>query len=252
MTQDQKTTENQKVTEDHRSKDQETTDNKKYVRSYYSLRKTVGIIGIAFPFALLFISYCLEKEIASSISQYYHYNHLSRDIFVLVMSTIGIFMFFYVGHTKDAAWEFDNILSNLAAIFAFGTALFPTTPKGTEVDITQHVPNFTGWIHNVSAVLLFACFIIFSWYRFTKSDTPKEEMGTEKRIRNTIYRVCAIIMAVSLLFIIVIFFIDTGKVPFFNTLSSDWKIIFWLEALLLYAFGFAWLVKGKAILKDKK
>jgi hypothetical protein len=41
-------------------------------------------------------------------------------------------------------------------------------------------------------------------------------------------------------------------IPWLGDILKAIKPVFWLEWIALVAFGVSWLVKGKAILKDKK
>lgn len=77
---------------------------KQYIRSYLALRRAVGLIGIFLPIVLLTISSVLGKEVAYSVSRYYHVHWFTRNIYVSAISILGIFMLFYIGYDK---W--DNI-----------------------------------------------------------------------------------------------------------------------------------------------
>jgi hypothetical protein len=36
-----------------------------------------------------------------------------------------------------------------------------------------------------------------------------------------------------------------------QTIVKDWNPTFWLESIMIWAFGFAWLVKGETLWRDK-
>ena len=237
-------------------------DSKKYMRNYYSLRRTVGIVGIALPVILALISFITQTDLMFTISKYYHHPiGFSHDVYISALTILGIFLFFYIGYDKT-----DNILANIAAILAFATAWFPSTPPSYLSNIMIWCNNTGAWcstatigkLHLLSAASLFICFIIFSGFRFTKSDVPKEAMTRRKRMRNKVYIWCASIMAALLLLIvcifILIFFSKSGTGCFAASMEkiSNGPVILILESFLLVAFGISWLVKGEGLLKDKE
>lgn len=72
-------------------------------------------------------------------------------------------------------------------------------------------------------------------------------MTNEKKKRNKIYQVCAIVM-IACLVIIGLYMIALK--PCYPNLENVHPV-FCFEALALVAFGFSWLTKGEFILKDK-
>lgn len=108
------------------------TDNT-LVISYLELRKFVGWLGLLMPFILI-IGGCftaVKGGIQPTISDYY-YTPI-RNIFVGILCAIGVFLFSYRGYPPKENQPkkpiiSDNAAGNLAALFAVGVALFPTTP----------------------------------------------------------------------------------------------------------------------------
>jgi hypothetical protein len=90
--------------------------------SFMTLRKAVGSLGIALPFVVWGGSFLFGNcdGIKPTISDYYYTN--MREIFVGILCAISLFLFTYKGYSK-----LDNWSANVAAIFALGIALFPTT-----------------------------------------------------------------------------------------------------------------------------
>ena len=205
--------------------------------SYRKLRRTVGVLGIALPFVLLLCSLvCGGCKLLPTISDYYYSNMV--DIFVGILFTIGWFLFAYEGYETR-----DNIVGNLACFFALGVALFPT--KGTGIIHT---------LHYISAFGLFLTLIYFSIFLFTKTEEggklfefPKfrkrDCLSPEKLNRNRIYVFSGLVMFLCLVAIII-----------YKCFSDPWLYkyapVFWLESLMLVAFGFSWFVKGDALFKD--
>src|SRR5664279_4207021 len=97
------------------------------VRSYLTLRKAVGIIGMSLPFVLVFGKWLFESPgIQNSISAYYYTG--MRNVLVGSLCAIGVFLFSYRGYKTDGP------AGILASVFSIGVALFPTAPEGSASD----------------------------------------------------------------------------------------------------------------------
>lgn len=200
-----------------------------HTHSYLSLRKSVGIIGILFPFVLYMITYIISNQgVQPSISHYYHTH--AGDVFVGALCAISLFMFFYTGYSRA-----DNWAGNLAGLFALGVAWFPTPEVG---DVTDWV----GRIHFISALLLFLTLSYFCLFLFTKSGSTKEERSRNKRIRNGIYIACGVIMLLCLVFLAYVFLNDLDD-------TSSFPYVYTGETIALVAFGASWLIKGEFMFK---
>ena len=81
--------------------------------SYLMLRKTIGILGLAFPIALIIgsVAFFGCQEVQGSISAYYHTD--MRNLFVGVLCAIGLFLFTYTGYDST-----DATAGNIACMFA--------------------------------------------------------------------------------------------------------------------------------------
>ena len=211
-------------------------ENKKDIRlfviSYLTLRKSVGVLGMALPFILAIGYFILDKDfrILNSISTYYHY-HIGNAL-VGILCGFALFLFAYRGHDKR-----DNIAGHLGCIFALGIAFFPNSPNdpGTLLNI----------LHLISATSFFSVLIYFSLVLFTQSDKPKPYTKA-KRNRNKVYYFCGYTMLGCILTIAVYMLWIKGN----STRIDNLEPVFWLESLALFAFGFSWLTKGQAIFKD--
>ena len=207
------------------------------VRSYLFLRRSVGIIGVALPLVLIIGKIILESPgISGSISAYYY--SVMRDVFVGSLWAIGIFLICY-------RYDFlDDFASTLAGICAIGVSLFPTTP---DVGATQR-QTAIGLAHGSFAAcffLILALMVIFL-FRRTDQDNPTPR----KQQRNTVYLFCGIaILACVVIAALLLFVPNLPVTPWLRPLHP----IFWLETLSIFAFGFAWFVKGETLcfLKDK-
>jgi len=215
-------------------KDQQTEQS--LIISYLTLRKTIGILGIALPFVLFLGALLIFREgIQSSISSYYYTG--MRDVFVGALWAIGIFLFSYRGYEP-----IDNITGNLGCLFALGVALFPTAPDVNPSDAQKVV----GFFHMAFAALFFFTMIFFSLFLFTKTK-PQIPPTRRKLQRNLVYRVCGYLMILCVVLMTLYYMLPKSwTAPF-----VPYNPVFWLETLAILSFGISWLVKGEAILKDE-
>lgn len=203
--------------------------NNQQVISYFTLRKLIGILGIALPALMVLFNYISLKslKIEFSISDYYD-NGSAGYVFVGVLFVLGFFLLSYKGYEK-----IDDRTADIGCIAALGVALFPTTSK----NYTVHVMHF------VFAILLFSIFIFFSLYLFRKTSGVKK-VSKQKVLRNRVYVTCGIIM------IVCIIGIALASLGLMGAAAAEYKIVFWLEAIALSSFGFSWIVKGELLWKD--
>ena len=193
--------------------------------SYRTLRRVVGVLGVALPIVLMLWGFALlgRVEILPSISDYYSLR--TRDAFVGILFAIGWFLFSYRGHERK-----DDIAGDLACLFALAVAVFPNSGAGWE-----------KVVHFGSAMLLFLVLAYFSIFLFTKSGgspTPR------KLTRNRVYRACGIVMVAC------IALIGIYTLLLKCTSLSDLHPVFWLESIALWAFGISWFVKGETLWCD--
>ncbi len=197
--------------------------------SHLTLRRVVGILGVALPVILALWGFALCEciELQNSISDYYGLR--TRDALVGILFGIGWFLFAYRGYDLG-----DSIAGYLACLFALGVALFPNSSG----DEWQRVVHFT------SAVMLFLVLSYFALFLFTKSNEPRESWTDQKTLRNRIYMACGAVMLACIVLIGLYF----GLLK--DTAVSDIKPVFWLESLVLWTFGISWFVKGQTLWKD--
>lgn len=201
---------------------------KRLVINYLKLRRYIGFLGISLPFIMMFGVAVIDQNadfVQDSISSYYYTD--MRNVFVGILVAVSVFLHAYKGHEK-----IDNILASLAALSSLLVALVPTSVSNPAQEA----------VHLASAAIFFLILAYFSWFLFTKSG--KENPTPQKLKRNRIYRVCAVIMVLSIV-----------SIPVFAAILDDTyyglNLTFWFEALALWAFGFSWLTKGEAILADE-
>ncbi|MBB5723723.1 hypothetical protein FHS72_003368 [Loktanella ponticola] len=216
------------------------------VLSFTRVRTALGLLGMCLPLFLILGGLLdlprVDSEVGRiepTISDFYHTTY--RDIFVGTLCAIGVFLISYRGYRREEGeWIDDDWLATTAGISAFGVAFFPNEGGGVKVaSMTQHLlgAEFTPIIHYLSAFVFFSSLAAFCFVKFARTCS----MG-----RRRVYIACGwtIIAALILTALAVVFkrFIGgTGR-----EIVLDYNLIFWFEAMGIWAFGLSWLTKSKA------
>ncbi len=237
-------------------------EGKEVENSYMALRQSIGILGMLLPFAVVIFAAvfgsnaCLPMNCFSTISATYHTN--AGPIMVGLLFCVGLFLITYTGYDKQ-----DSIISTICGIAAMGIAFFPCTIKvlsidefgqslGTRVGIFHLPIEVSNIIHLVFAAVFFLLLAYYSFFLFTKTSN-KKNMSHEKKKRNLLYRICGLVIFISILCILVInilytFVFSANPPDFYAFEYTFYGIAF--ETIMLFAFGLSWLTKGGAIMKD--
>ena len=206
--------------------------------SFQTLRKTVGWLGISLPLAMIVGNFLFGNcaSLQDTVSHYYY--TVTGDLFVGILIAVALFLFTYKGYDKK-----DNWWTALAGFFALCVALFPTNDNSTDSCAIIHLPDheLRRMVHYVSAASFFLVLAGISYFLFTKN---RGVLTKEKKMRNKIYRICGVVILLSMLAVGWYGFSHQGE------RWSALKPVFWLEWLSLLAFGVSWLVKGEAFLED--
>ncbi|WP_029037249.1 hypothetical protein [Salinimicrobium xinjiangense] len=213
--------------------------NKNYIFTYRRLRRAIGYLGLALPVLLIGLSFIpfFKTAVQPSISDYYYTN--LRDIFTGTLAAVGLFMISYKGHDNPSILKNDQLLTNIAGIMAVGVALIPVTPGGASRYVLTLIPyqiSWLGWLHYGFAALLFGIFALLAINVFTIGQNEAEDIPTSRLNENNIYRFCG---SAILVLIILIPISENFRLFRYSTLI--------LEALALFFFGTAWLIKGRAL-----
>ena len=193
--------------------------------SYRTLRRVVGVLAVSLPVVLAIWGWALGHGLLPSISDYYALR--TRDALVGVLFTVAWFLFTYHGYDRR-----DNTAGNLACLFALGVALLPN----------HGASELEGTLHFVSAAALFLVLAYFALVLFT---TTKGTPTPQKLIRNRIYRACGTAILVCIVAI------GIAHLALDEPTRTSTAIVFWLESLALWAFGFSWFVKGETVFRDR-
>ena len=211
-----------------------TDDNELF--TYRRIRKSIGLLGVLLPIVLLCFSLInfFNTQIQPSISHYYYTN--LRDIFTGTLYAVGLFLFLYKGHTNKSFLKNDNLLTNIAGVMATGVALVPTFPAEGQVKEYSVIPWDGGWFHYGFAAVLFLIFANLAINVFTIGQAKNTAIPVSALNENRIYRVCGYSILVFLI-----------MVPISSELNLFKYSTLVFEALSLFSFGIAWLIKGRAL-----
>jgi len=232
------------------------------VVSYLTMRRAIGWLGMLLPFALLignfginqldipnnsfFIDtacqqdYRADHSFKSSISHYYY--STVGELFTGTLSIVALFLFCYKGHVLRPGEKglSENLMANLARLFALGVVVFPTASDECINDNMRSFlsSNNTGNIHFAMATLFFVSLAIMSTVNFRRTQKVGIQ-GTNKE--DDFYLICGIAMIVCLLLIVIYsIWIQELNIEWLNRLQP----IFCLEAVALIFFGLSWPTKG--------
>jgi hypothetical protein len=218
--------------------------------SYSHLLKFVGWLALLLPvITCLFYGLLGGKGPAplDSISEYYY--TFMRDIFTGILFMVGLFLYAYKGYNN---WE--NLVFNFAAILCALIALFGMDPVDFPLTGFPHIFNnrililhyhWYSVIHYTSASVLFVILGYVSFFLFTKThqtEDPTSPIGpTPKKLqRNVLYRICGILIWGALAFYVACCALGVDV--------HHTYILFVVETICLWAFGFAWLTKGDGVI----
>lgn len=207
--------------------------NRSNAASYRNLKLFIGILGMALPLILVVGGLLYPAHtIQHSVSHYYHTD--LRDVLVGTLASASILFMTYAGYGI-----IDDILTWAVGIAGIGVIVFPcpTFPEIplAPVGIFRLPQQLSGPIHFGCAGAFFLLLAINSIFLFTLSD--KRSVGDAKRNRNIVYIVCGAVILACLAALLVL---SLAAKDFFG--NSSVALVF--EAVMLLAFGFAWLVKA--------
>ncbi|WP_420551630.1 hypothetical protein [Tenacibaculum aiptasiae] len=211
--------------------------------SDYRIRKLIGLLGLLLPLILLFSG----GELLSSMSHYY-YKTLSSLLFIIILSTFGLFLISYKGYKIDKETEkiSDDFITNIGGIAALIVVFVPTHCSGSKsffidklcsnnlLPLLGHNNDFKTFIHLLSAGIFILSMGWVSKYKFTRG---------ENKTYNKVYRLCGNIVFGSVAILAIIMIISLFKKEFQLT-NYD---VFIFETIAVIPFSISWLIKGQTI-----
>lgn len=206
-------------------------------QSYYRVRRLLGYLGFLLPLLLIVGVFLSAVDMKPSISDFYH--TVLRDVFVGVLITMGVFLVSYQGYERKVGEPFsDNVLATVAGLMAFGVALFPNeTADQTEVTIAQSIMGlkYTSLSHYVCAIVFLFCLGAFCFVRFAQ---------TANLSRRKTYTRCGWVIVGSAACAIAFSVVKLSGIEPYKNYVTDYALVFWAEAVAVWAFSYAWLIKG--------
>jgi hypothetical protein len=214
----------------------------KLQNSQYRLRIIIGILGMLLPILI----YVNHKDLLSSISHYYYTS--SSVFFIGILFSFGLVLIAYRGYPIDPDSNekySDDWITTLAGIFIIVTVVIPTSCKDSLGDLQfcaegylfGHGNKTIGIIHLISA----GAFLFFLGLMCYGKFTMGKSLSLKKK---RLYKICGILIWICIGLLIVLFVLEWILNKDFNSYLPGYT--FYLETLAVWAFGIAWLVKGKA------
>lgn len=204
------------------------------VVSYLTIRRAIGVIGLALPVVLLAGGWVAGIPIQENMSSYYHTE--MRDIFVGILCAIGVFLFCYQGYGRVESWT-----ANLGGISALGIALCPLDFNSDP--LLQK--SIHGYLHTFSGGVFFLTLAFYSLYYFPRESLVEAEPHLWER--KWIYRTSGVVILLSLLTMgIYLFLLDNH----WKEVLNHYRFLFWMEWIAVWSFAAAWLARGRAIIAD--
>ena len=237
----------------------------------------VGWIAFGLPLSLVAVAWLPTVCFHDSISHFY-YSPVGGDILVGALGFIGLLLvclysFDAAGCEGARRWtRMDILLIRLAGIASLLVAFVPTTGTGCDRAETEGArafltgaegPSFDFWavllgrsettgfpldaVHYGAAGVMFLilAYVVLRVFTRVNSEAARRE-GNRKSLRNGCYRVLGrmILGVVAVLGIKMIFgTVAPDVLGFWNRLN----LTFVLEAAGLFAFGLAWMIKGRVL-----
>ena len=192
-------------------------------------RKILALYGVLLPILAPLFGFLAYKkngpEFWYSISATFY-----ATSNILMIGTLAVFAFFlwtYKGYDIG-----DRFTCHFSAIMAIGILMFPCecAASGYTTGILNIPTNISNIFHCIIAALLFGSFAYMIGFRFTK--TTFRVLNNKKKLRNTVYYICAGVIAFFMLLQVVTSILDIRWMTIVN------------EAFMLWAFSFAWFVKA--------
>ena len=225
------------------------------------LAKLVGFVAFALPIMLM-LGAANGSCMRDSISHFYFAQFLG-PIFVGMLSFIGGFLIAYRGEH----W-LENRGATLAGLGAFGVAVLPTTEPGCEMAAGRLFRTFATLdenglpiiveghnafelfsrvhhLHTIAAALVSGFLALFILVVLRRVVPERHEQDGQiiptKRKRNVLYSLCGgtILLCIALL---------GAKQMASEAFLAKWNTLnltFVFEEIALWAFGIAWLAKGR-------
>ncbi|WP_108815062.1 hypothetical protein [Loktanella sp. Alg231-35] len=228
------------------------------LRSQRILISIIGLTAILLPPAVVIVDRFAPSPCFRDSLSHYFYSQRAGVVFVMTLAFIGTLLSSYRAEAR-----FVRRLAIVAGMAGLLVAVFPTEGPGcTEAAFTARMfgsinaetpmvvfatafilfPG-VGTIHYIAAFVLFAIMLYFCAIVFRRSGAQDRDPDTQallvvKRKRNRIYAACALVIAAAMIVM------GLSQIDAISGYFSQ-RVILYGEAVALWAFGIAWLVKGR-------
>ena len=206
------------------------------VHSYFRVRQSLGYLGILLPLFLIVGGLLPLRQIEPSISDYYH--TVLRDVFVGIMCAVAFFLITHGGGAFRTSP--DDFVYRIAGFAAIGIAMFPNEgPQAAGISTLLQIilgkdAATTG--HYLSAIIFFVSLAYLCIIKFPRFCDP---------LRGRIYRMCGVTIVAMTVLIIAASTVKVHGSGAAQRMVMDLRIVLWLEAIAIWAFCAAWLMKGR-------
>ena len=201
------------------------------------VRNICGLLGMLLPFLAIFSVLMIENHPEGGLNSISATYYLSPAL-AGVLTSASIVLMCYDGYSK-----LDSVITTVAGVFGIGIVLFPCTVGFVDgnVGFFQLPMSVSNTIHCTCASVFFCLLAFNSFFLFTRTD-DFDGMTDRKRLRNIVYRICAVGMLIFMIFQVLS--VTVLDVPGYCTMIN--------ETAMLFFFGLSWLTKGGVFLADKE
>ena len=230
------------------------------------LASLVGVVALALPVLLWASSTCFRASLSS-----YYFASLSGDLFVAGLAVISTCLLAFAGDTRTEFW-----LTTAAAAAAMAVALIPTANPGcalgpgysgrfsaklAEADgvvMIEARPSVTDYfvpfermaiLHDLAAVTLLGFLAYLCLFVFTRRIEglhlrPDGRATRAKQRRDLVYRWSGGVIVLCIALMVLGGWLRHRAAPDASRWDA-WHLTFWVETVALWAFGLAWIIKGR-------
>ncbi|MBV8123540.1 MAG: hypothetical protein JO370_05600 [Paucibacter sp.] len=194
----------------------------------YTIKALIGFIAFLLPV----IEVLLHGAVPPSISQSYWLGPTNRTVFVGMLFALAALLLSYNGNDRR-----ELVGGKIVCVAALVISFFPCNCECPTPDKTSAA------IHLTSAVILFGTIGWFCHHFAWRAESTMQQFHADQhryaRRRMAIYRVCELLMGLSILFCGADAFLtrDGGVDP--------WRLFFWGEVAGLFGFGGSWFTASK-------
>ena len=248
------------------------------VLSYKAIRRAVGVLGVLLPFMLLVGTITSESSLLPSISSFYYAPRPLNGLFTGVLCTIGVFLIAYKGYKReDDEYLSDDQVACMVGTGAIFIGIFPIREDCAFYSYMLCADTLSALMHYFGVLMFFGFSVIMLRYKFTRSYDERgkgalckckrkckcnerkkcnvckceacERNQKRKKFRDRVYRFSAGVIFYCILLLILLSLLTLTKSleseSLVLRLKDSYSLIFWVEAVAVWAFGVAWFIKGE-------